>query len=60
MDPRVAVTKAIPSAHSRSSSVATGASSACERRRPQYWFCEVSAPDTGKARLFTADSCTPD
>src|SRR5581483_11857615 len=38
----VGVPKAIPSAHSRSSSDAVGSSLTSERWRPQAWFCEIN------------------
>src|SRR2546422_494749 len=43
---RVGVPKATPSAHSRSSRVATGSFSIWERWRPQYWFWEISSSES--------------
>ena len=39
---RVGVPNAMPSAHSRSSSVAVGSLRTTARWRPQCWFCEIS------------------
>ena len=46
---RVGVPNATPSAHSRSSSDATGASATSERCRPQYWFCEISSSEASSS-----------
>ena len=60
---RAGVPNATPSAHSRSSRVATGSSSTSARCLPQYWFWEISSSDasssTCRRRTSTASASAP-